>query len=484
MDSSKRGLVAALMVAMFLGAVEGTIVTTAMPTIIKDLNGFEIISWTFSLYLLTSAVSTPVYGKLSDLYGRKNILSIGILIFIAGSSLCGLSQNMYQLIAFRAIQGFGAGSIFTITYTIVGDVFEIEQRAKIQGIISTVWGVASLAGPFLGGFLIDSLSWHWIFFINVPFGILSVIMLQKNFAEKFVKSKHKIDFLGIIVLMGAIILLLYGSLAGGEGSKWLSPLVIFLVLASLILFVAFYFVERKAKEPIVPFDIFTKSSITVNAISFLSCVILIGADVYMPLYIQNVLGYGAKISGLAMAPMSLSWLLSSFIISKAILRYGEKFVIIISSAIIIVSTALLLTLQSSSSITYIIIFSLIMGFGFGGSFTTLTIMVQESVGYDKRGAAMASNSLIRTMGQTIGISILGSLFNINIVNFFNNKGIKGIVPNDLYSSKMSETGISSEQVIQSLYSSLHIIFIILTLVAVMCLALSLILKSKLKKQES
>ncbi len=483
MDSGKRGLVAALMVAMFLGAVEGTIVTTAMPTIIKDLNGFEIISWTFSLYLLTSAVSTPVYGKLADLYGRKNILSIGILIFIAGSSLCGLSQNMYQLIAFRAIQGFGAGSIFTITYTIVGDVFEIEERAKVQGIISTVWGVASLAGPFLGGFLIDSLSWHWIFFINVPFGILSVIMLQKNFAEKFIKSKHKIDFLGIIVLMAAIILLLYGSLAGGESNKWLSPLVIILFVVSLLLFVIFYFVERKAKEPIVPFDIFTKSSITVNIISFLSCVILIGADVYIPLYIQNVLGYNATVSGLAMAPMSISWLLSSFLVAKAILKYGEKIVIILSSIIVFASSALLITLQSNSPIAMIIIFSFIMGFGFGGSLTTLTIMVQESVGYEKRGVAMASNSLIRTLGQTIGVSILGSVFNLNIVSYFNNKGIKGIVPNDLYSSKMSETGINSGQVIQSLSSSLYIIFAVLTVVAVLCLGLSLLLKSKLKKQE-
>ena len=208
MDYRKRNILIALMVAMFLGAVEGTVVTTAIPTIVKDLQGFEIISLVFSVYLLTSAISTPIYGKLSDLYGRKNILSIGIIIFLVGSCLCGVSQTMYMLIGARAIQGVGAGAIFTVTYTIVGDVFTLEERPKVQGLIGTVWGIASLTGPFLGGILIDMLSWHWIFFINLPFGILSVILLQKNLDETFEKKKHKIDFAGIITLSIAMIIFL------------------------------------------------------------------------------------------------------------------------------------------------------------------------------------------------------------------------------------------------------------------------------------
>ncbi len=188
MNSRKRSIAAALMVAMFLGAVEGTVVTTAIPTIVKDLQGFEIISSVFSVYLLTSAITTPIYGKLSDLYGRKNMLSIGIIIFLIGSFLCGLSQTMYMLIGARAIQGIGAGAIFTVTYTIIGDVFTLEERPKIQGIISSVWGIASLVGPFLGGILIDLLSWHWIFFINLPFGIISVVLIQRNLDEVFEKK--------------------------------------------------------------------------------------------------------------------------------------------------------------------------------------------------------------------------------------------------------------------------------------------------------
>jgi multidrug resistance protein len=210
MDLRKRNIITALMVAMFIGAIEGTVVTTAIPTIVKDLSGFGLISWVFSTYFLTSAISTPVYGKLADLYGRKNILCIGITIFLVGSCLCGLSQSMYQLIVFRALQGLGAGSIFTVTYTIVGDIFSLAERTKVQGWLNAVWGIASIIGPFVGGFFIDYLSWHWIFFINVPFGIICIVLLQKYFKESLKRRKPRIDYAGILVLSAAIITLLLG----------------------------------------------------------------------------------------------------------------------------------------------------------------------------------------------------------------------------------------------------------------------------------
>lgn len=282
-NKRKRNIVIAIMVAMVLGAVEGTVVTTAIPTIVRELNGFELISWIFSLYLLTSAISTPIYGKLLDLYGRKNTLSVGIVIFLIGSTLCGLSQNIYQLIAFRALQGLGAGAIFTITYTIVGDVFTLGERAKVQGWLSTVWGVSSLLGPFVGGFVIDNLSWHWIFFINIPFGIISIILLQRNLEEKFEMRKINIDFAGAAVLSAAIIILLLGTLFGGEN---LLNLVIALVVTAFLC-ILFYKIEKKQLEPIIPFDIFTNTNILLNIISFLIAAVLIAADVYMPIYIQN-----------------------------------------------------------------------------------------------------------------------------------------------------------------------------------------------------
>lgn len=474
MNTKKRNIVIAIMVAMFLGAVEGTVVTTAVPTIVKDLKGFELISWVFSLYLLTSAISTPIYGKLCDLYGRKRMLSIGIMIFLLGSALCGLSRSMYQLIAFRALQGLGAGAIFTVTYTIVGDVFELAERAKVQGWISSTWGIASLIGPFLGGFLIDYLSWNWIFFINIPFGILSIILLQRNLNESFEKRKHKIDYAGAAALSIAIIVLMYGYLLLGENTVS----IIASIIAAGIFLVIFYLIEKKVQEPIVPFDIFTKTNIIVNIISFLASAVLIGADVYLPIYMQNVLSFSATISGLSMAPMSVGWLLSSASIGKAIPRYGERTVIAVSTLIIGISCMLLPTLNINSPLILVIIYVFIMGLGFGGSFTTLTIVIQSSVDYSKRGAATASNSLVRTLGQTIGVSIFGIIFNLRISKYFSGIGIKGIDASNLYSA----TGVNGtaylEQIKLSQNFGLQVIYIMLIVIALTSLILSLMLSRK------
>lgn len=475
MELRKRNIVIALMVAMFLGAVEGTVVTTAIPTIVKDLQGFEIISLVFSSYLLTSAISTPVYGKLSDLYGRKNILSIGIIIFLTGSFLCGLSWNMYMLIGFRALQGLGAGAIFTVTYTIVGDIFTLEERPKIQGLIGTVWGVASLIGPFLGGTLIDMLSWHWIFFINIPFGIVSVVLLQRNLKESFEKKKHKIDFAGIITLSLAMIVFLDIFLLGDSISFNKNIFTLVSVILTIFLLLAFYFIEKKAEEPIIPFDVFTKTSSIVNLISFLAAAVLIAADVYMPIYIQNILGYNATISGLALAPMSIAWLVASVILGKGIVRYGAKPIILISNAILLISTALLPTLGIKSSLVLVLIYVFIMGFGLGGAFTTLTIIVQESVDYSRRGAATAANSLVRTIGQTIGVSVFGSIFNLYIVKYFTARGIMGVEPSNLYKFSSNSASVSAEQIKLSLNSSLQVLFVILIVITLIAVILSIIM---------
>lgn len=475
MDSKKRNIVIALMVAMFLGAVEGTVVTTAIPTIAKDLQGFKMISLVFSVYLLASAISTPICGKLSDLYGRKNILSIGIVIFLIGSFLCGLSQTMVMLIGFRAIQGLGAGAIFTVTFTIVGDIFTLEEKPKVQGSLSTVWGVASLAGPFLGGILIDTLSWHWVFFVNIPFGILSVILLQKNLKETFEKKKHTIDFAGIVTLSAAMLVFLNMFLSAENVGNNQNLFIAVSIGITVILLMAFILIERKAKEPTIPFDIFTRTSTIVNLISFMTSAILIGLDVYMPIYIQNILGFNATISGLSLAPMSVSWLLASFILGKCIIKYGEKTIILVSSGILLASVALLPTLGINSPLVLVLIYAAIMGFGFGGAFTTLTIVVQESVEYNKRGAAIATNSLIRTLGQTIGVSVLGSVFNFYIIQYFLGKDIHGVDPGNLYKASSNAVTVTAEQIKLSLNSSLHVLFYILIGISALSFILSIVM---------
>lgn len=449
MDSRKQKIVIALMVAMFLAAFEGTVVAIAIPTIVKELNGFELVSWVFSLYLLTSAVSTPIYGKLSDLYGRKNILSLGIMIFVIGSFVCGLSQNMFQLIISRALQGLGAGAIFTVTFTIIGDIFTFAERTKVQGWLSTVWGIASLAGPFLGGFLIDSFSWHWIFFINIPFGILSILIIQNNLDENIKKKKHKIDYAGTLTLSSAIVVLLYGILAGDQ--IWQVNNIVLSVVLTGVLLGVFYFIEKNADEPIVPFEIFSRETNVVSVMSFLVSVIIIVITVYMPIYIQNILGFNATIAGLAMAPMSFAWLSTAFLLAKALPKYGERAVTGFSALILLISCMLLTTLSAGTHLIQVLIYAAMLGFGFGGVFNTLTIMVQDSVGYEKRGTAIAFNSLIRTLAQTIGVSIFGSILNVNIGK-------------------------------SSLSSGLHIVFVALVFIAVVCAGVSFILPSELKEE--
>jgi glycosyltransferase involved in cell wall biosynthesis len=322
---------------------------------------------------------------------------------------------------------------------------------------------------------IGSGYWHWIFFINVPFGILSIFLLQKYFHENIERKKQKIDYAGIIMLSAAIIILLVGVPAGGKKTA----ISIALTLVTLIIF---YFIEKKASEPIVPFDILTKSSTVVNTISFLTAAVLIGADVYIPLYIQNVLGYKATISGLSMAPMSVSWLIASVIIAKMLPKYGERIVIASSIFVIFLSCLLLLQLGIESSLIMVIICTFIMGFGFGGSFPTLTIVIQASVNYNKRGAATALNSLVRTIGHTIGVAIFGSIVNRSIVEYFNNLGIEGIDPNDLYSTTNMPT-VSMHDIQLSISSSLHIVFLAFICITVACIALSFLLPSKLKGKD-
>lgn len=475
MNTKKRNLVISLMVAMFLGAVEGTVVTTAIPTIVKDLQGFQIISLVFSSYLLASAISTPIYGKLADLYGRKNTLSVGIIIFLVGSFLCGLSQNMLMLIAFRVIQGLGAGAIFTITYTIVGDEFTLEQRPKIQGSLGTVWGIASLLGPFLGGVLINMLSWHWIFFINIPFGILSIVLLQRNIDEVPKGEKQPIDFGGIITLSAAMLVFLNIFLSDAKNGMNHNVFVACSVVVTLVLLYVFYRIERVAQEPIFPFDIFTKSSVLVNLISFIASAMMIGIDVYMPIYLQNVLGFDPKISGLSMAPISISWLMASFILGKCMVKYGGKVVTIASNFIILITTGLLFTLGIHSSLISVLLYGFILGFGFGGVFTTLTIMVQESVGYSKRGSATAANSLLRTLGQTIGVSIFGGIFNLYITKFFIGRGIQGVDPSNLYSATAHNPAVTTELTKLSINNSVHVIFLIFMGMTVLSIILAFIM---------
>ena len=470
MEVKRSGLIASLMLVMFLAAIEGTIVTLATPVIVRDLQGFEHISLVFSVYLLTSAISTPIYGKLADLYGRKKILSLGILIFLVGSFLCGLSYSMVMLIICRAVQGLGAGAIITVSYTIIGDVFTWEERSKIQGALSTVWGIAALAGPFVGGFLIDMLSWHWIFFINIPFGLLAVFLLHRSLDEITAAEKQPIDYVGAFTLSVAMLALLSIFLFNQERETGGYVLTMLLSALTVLCLAAFYRVEKKAQEPVMPFSIFTKSSVLVNLISFLVFAVLMGADVYLALYLQNVQGYRPLVAGLALLPMSISWLIAAFLLGKLLVKFGGKMVTSVSLMLLLVCTFLLTTLHPASPLPVVLLYIFLIGFAFGGASTALTIIIQDSVGYGQRGAAMGVNSLLRTLGQTIGISIFGSIFNSSITDYLIKQGISGVNASNLYQS-----AVSAKQIVLAINSSMHVLFIAFAVISALALAVAVLM---------
>lgn len=474
MDTKKRNVVIALMLVTFLAAFEGTVVSTAMPTIAENLNGYALISWVFSAYLLTSAVSTPIYGKLSDLFGRKKILSIGIIIFLIGTTLSGFSTTMLYLIISRSIQGLGAGAILTLTYTIIGDLFEVSEKAKMQGWLSTVWGIASLAGPFVGGAILFRLSWHWIFFVNIPFGLIGIYMLNANLKEKVVKKKVSIDYLGVLFLTIAIVSLLFACLENSNKKYFISLIVI-----TIISIIIFYFVENKASEPLIPFKMFTKPLILANLVCFLISMVLIAIQSYLPIYTQNVLGYDPLISGLFLAPVSLSWFLSSFILARTIPKYGDKTNIIAANIIIIIGLIAVYFLNLNNPIILLIVSMFILGFGFGGIMTTVIIVAQAAVKPHDIGASTSTTTLIRTLGQTIGVSIFGSVLNSGISRYFKSLGLGFVNPSNLdKAEKLFHIPIN--EIHKGFFSGIHSIFSILLIIAIISLILSLFIPKKLK----
>jgi EmrB/QacA subfamily drug resistance transporter len=398
----------------FLTAIEGTIVSTAIPSIVSDLKGMELMNWVFSIYLLTSAVATPIFGKLADLYGRKRIFFAGTILFLLGSVLSGMSATMTQLIWFRAFQGIGTGAIMPVTFTMVGDLYPFEQRAKIQGWISSVWGIAGIVGPLVGGFFVEQLTWHWVFYINVPFGIIAMIMVGLWFQESFEKQKKPIDYPGVILFSIGLISLLFALQIGGESQQWTSNLVIGLFAAAVFFIALFLWVETKVSEPMVPLSLFTIRNIVIaNAGGFILSAVLIGMTAYIPVWVQGILGLKATNAGITLAPMSVSWTIGAFIGGRLLVKRGAKVTSHIGMVFLLASCAGLIAANLESTQIYLMWITLLAGFGFGMTLTVYTVIVQSSVGWSMRGAATASNTLFRTLGQTVGVAVFGTYINQN-----------------------------------------------------------------------
>ncbi|NIK80039.1 EmrB/QacA subfamily drug resistance transporter [Paenibacillus castaneae] len=448
-NQTRRKVTIALFVATFLAAIEGTIVSTAMPSITGELNGVQQYSWIISIYLLATVISTPVYGKLSDLYGRKRLFIIGAIIFLAGSMLSGLAQSMDQLIWFRALQGLGAGALTTIPYTVIGDLYPFEQRAKVQGWMSSIWGIAGISGPLMGGLLVDFISWRAIFYMNLPFGIAAIYLLSTSLREAFEKKKRHIDYPGIVTFSIGMFCFLYAMAllrdAGTGGSpNWLIALLFALAILFIVLFVG---IERRSPEPIIPFELFRIRMISMaNLVSFLLCVITVVIIFYLPLWIQGVYQKSATYSGLLMIPLSVAWPLGSILAGNWIAKKGLRYISVIGSCFLLISGFGFSLMTSSTSLVLFIIYVFMAGLSFGLSLTSLTVAVSSSVGWELRGSAVASNNFIRTLGQTIGITVFGLLLH---------------------------TGEADKILPTELAASLHTIFIWIAMIAIVVLLLAL-----------
>ncbi|RXZ82314.1 DHA2 family efflux MFS transporter permease subunit [Paenibacillaceae bacterium] len=405
-------IVVTVFVATFMAAIEGTIISTAMPTIVSSLNGLGIMNWIFSIYLLTSAVTVPIYGKLADLFGKKKIFIISTIIFVVGSTLCGFATSIEQMILFRAIQGLGAGGIYPTSMTIVADVFPYEKRAKIMGLLGTAWGIAGVAGPLVGGFFVDKLTWHWIFFINIPVGIATIVLIAIGLKEKVNVAKQQIDYWGALLFTSGLLCLLLALQFYGEDLNVMNAQAFSLLVASVVIFVIFYFVEKRAADPIVPFELFKNRTILVgNLIAFLISAYVMGIDVYIPMWMQGIRGHGATISGLILAPLSVAWFTGSFIAGRLLVTIGNKRTIGIASIVLLLGGLMLSGFGIGTPEWQFALNSAVLGLGFGMIFTTTTVNVQDAVPATMVGTATASITLFRTVGQAVGLAVFGMIFN-------------------------------------------------------------------------
>ena len=402
---------AGIFIATFMSAIEGTIVTTAMPTIVGSLHGIEIMNWVFSIYLLTNAMITPIYGKLADKIGRKPIFIVGILLFVLGSALCGMSNEMMTLIIARGIQGIGAGAIMPVSLTIIADLYDIEKRAKVLGLTSAAWGVASVFGPLAGGLIVDTIGWHWIFFINVPIGLGLIGLLQYFFIEeKKVRQAKKMDVFGCLFLMSTLVSLLLGfQLLGDEGVSLPVAALFILSILSLMLFRT----EKRAEDPVINLKLFGNQTFaSVNVVAALISGFLMGLDVYIPMWMQGVLGKPAGLGGLVLAPMSIVWMYGSFLSGQLLRKYSAKWIIIIGLIIILAGGGTLLALPQQSPFWLFFIIMGVLGIGYGLSVTTTTVEAQASVPKEEIGVATSFNTLSRTIGQTVMVSVFGIILNV------------------------------------------------------------------------
>lgn len=469
--TSRRGVVMAfLMVTMALAAIEGTIVATAMPSIVASVGGFEFYAWVFSAFLLAQATSTPLYGRLADMHGRKPVLLWGIALFLVASVLCGLATTMPLLVLFRLLQGFGAGAIYPVVSTLVGDLYDVNERGRAQGYLSSVWGVSAVLGPLLGGALVERAHWAYVFWFNVPFGVVALIGLWIYLHEAQRPSSQRLDALSaaqmFVVIAGFILLVSQGPQWGWQAS---------LLLAALTVVTGILFVRRQlmSPAPLLGIDLWRDPLILVaDGASFAGGMLMIGLITYSPTYVQGVMGYSPTIAGLTLTTMSFGWTLASLVAGRLVVPLGPAATARIGGVMSAVGGFLYLLLTPGRGPWWVAFSSLAVGIGLGFIMTTMIVTIQSSVRWERRGGATATNMLMRLLGNSVGAAVLGAVLNlaIGVRAGGNENGVLGQVQNALDPAAAHHA--ANPAILELLAQSLHVVYIGVFLIGALVMLLT------------
>lgn len=490
-EMRRNWVLVALMLTMSLAAMDSTIVATAIPQIVGDLGGFSLFSWLFSIYLLIQTITIPVYGKLADIYGRKPILILGVIVFLIGSAACGAAWNMYSLILFRGVQAIGAGAIMATVNTIAGDIYTIEERAKIQGWLSSVWGISAILGPALGGAFAEYISWRWIFFINIPFGIASIMLIYTYLIENKPKNNPTVDWLGAGAMLLTGTTIMFGLLQGGQSWPWLSYQSLGILVVGVLLINITVRIEQKAKDPILPKWVWTRKVLVgANLATIGMGMATMAPNMYLPVFAQSVTEVSAITAGFILASMSITWPLSSSLSGKLYLRIGFRNTALCGIAFVILGAISFFFMKFPGPIWALVATQLILGAGFGLISTPLIVGVQSTVTWGQRGVVTGANMFSRYFGQSLGAAMFAAIYNAVLSDNLRNApsnlaaqlpGVDKVV--EVLQSRSASSEISL-YLRETFFNATHFVYMGLGIVAVITLIILLLTPAKFPTVES
>lgn len=471
---------AGIMLSLFLASMESTVVATAMPTIVGQLGGLEHYSWVFSAYMLTSTTTVPLYGKISDLYGRRKLYVAAMAIFLVGSILSGQANSMTQLILARGLQGIGAGGIMPLAFIMIGEMFTLQERARMQGFFSGVWGVSSIVGPLLGGFLVDQLSWRWVFYINIVPGILAAALVAFAWQDQLHgHGRPVVDYAGSALLTAGVVTLLLGLMEYGTSTSWI------LIAAAVALFAALLWVEQRAADPVLPLHLFRDKlfaiSITHGALTGWA---MFGSISFIPLFVQSVLGTSATQAGFTIAPMLLGWVTASIIGTRLLLKVGYRQLAILGTSLLVIGAFLMSRVTVNTGQPWLMFFVTLMGIGMGFSIPPFLIAVQTTVERRYLGTATSTMQFSRSIGGTIGVSVMGAALSARLISNLSASGLDLNLVTQLLNPVPGSEAVINEAARLAVADAISIVFIVAFVAALLGLVSTLFAPRQELKDQS